>query len=140
VPPQFATEVRDFLDHLPAQLVLDRGALVVAHAGLPQDLHAQATDAAFERAVYGPTTGERDNFGFPIRVKPTPTDWAEAYRGAPLVVHGHKAIAAPQWIGRTLNIDTNCSRGGALTAFRYPEGQFLSVPARATYWSELHSA
>jgi protein phosphatase len=134
-PYAFAQDVARFYDGLPAQVVFDRGQVLVSHAGLPLELHGRTSTTAFERAVYGPTTGERDGYGFPVRLKPTPVDWAEAYDGEAVVVHGHKAIAAPRWIGRTLNIDSNCSRGGALTAWRYPERELVSVAARAVYWA-----
>ncbi|MGA4923171.1 hypothetical protein ACPC50_22140, partial [Bacillus subtilis] len=34
---------------------------------------------------------------------------------------------------KTINIDTGCVFGGALTALRYPELETVSVPARHTY-------
>jgi protein phosphatase len=133
-PASFRDEACAFLDDLPAHLVLDDGRLVVAHAGLPAEYHGSSSSDAWEFAVYGPSTGRRDGYGFPERIRPTPLDWAIDYSGPALVVHGHQAIEAPRWIRRTLNIDTNCSRGGALTAFRYPEQATLSVQAAATYW------
>jgi protein phosphatase len=133
-PAAFRERVLRFLDGLPAHLVLDDGRLVVAHAGLPEEHHGSQSPQAWEFAVYGPCTGRLDAYGFPERIRPTPLDWARGYTGQALVVHGHQAIEAPRWIGRTLNIDTNCSRGGALTAFRYPARQTVSVPAAATYW------
>jgi protein phosphatase len=102
---------------------------------LPAEYHGSSSSEAWEYAVYGPNTGRRDGYGFPERIRPTPVDWAIDYRGPALVVHGHQAIEAPRWIQRTINIDTNCSRGGALTAFRYPEQQTVSVQAAATYWA-----
>src|SRR5262249_11442936 len=128
-PPEFGPRVVDFFNNLPSQLVLDDGRLNVSHAGLPEILQGAGSAAACERAIYGPSTGALDSYGFPERISPTPTDWAEQYTGTALVVHGHKALPAPRWIGRTLNIDSNCSRGGALTAFRYPEQELVSIPA-----------
>lgn len=140
LPATFSDGVHSFLDTLPGHLVLDDGRLVVAHAGLPAEYHGRTCREAWEFAVYGPSTGRLDGYGFPERIKPTPLTWATTYNGAALVVHGHQAIEAPRWIGRTLNVDTNCSRGGALTAFRYPEGELISVPARATYWAQQPSS
>jgi protein phosphatase len=37
------------------------------------------------------------------------------------VVYGHTPVPAPEWVNRTLCIDTGCVFGGALTALRYPE-------------------
>jgi protein phosphatase len=133
-PAALRERVRRFLDGLPGHLVLDDGRLVVAHAGLPEAYHGSQSAEAWEFAVYGPCTGHRDAYGFPERIRPTPLDWARAYTGRALVVHGHQAIDAPRWIGRTVNIDTNCSRGGALTALRYPAQDVVSIQAAATYW------
>ena len=36
----------------------------------------------------------------------------------------------PEWLNRTINIDTGCVFGGKLTALRYPEKELVSVPAR----------
>ena len=50
-----------------------------------------------------------------------------------MVVYGHTPIPEPQWLNRTVNIDTGCVFGGKLTALRYPEKEFVSVPAKLTY-------
>ena len=79
-------------------------------------------------ALYGETTGETDEFGLPVRY-----DWAAEYRGAATVVYGHTPVPEPEWLNRTINIDTGCVFGGKLTALRYPEREFVSVPAARTY-------
>ena len=38
-----------------------------------------------------------------------------------------------EWLNRTINIDTGCVFGGALTALRYPEEELVSVQAKAVY-------
>ena len=76
----------------------------------------------------GATTGKSDEFGLPIRL-----DWAADYTGRALVVYGHTPVAEPMLRHNTLNIDTGCAFGGRLTAYRYPEGELVSVPARAQY-------
>jgi protein phosphatase len=60
-------------------------------------------------------------------------NWAAEYRGAAMVVYGHTPVPEPEWLNRTVNIDTGCVFGGKLTALRYPEREFVSVPARQTY-------
>ena len=60
-------------------------------------------------------------------------DWAESYRGAPLVVYGHTPTQAPVLRHNTINIDQGCAFGGRLTALRYPELETVGVPARAVY-------
>ena len=51
-----------------------------------------------------------------------------------MVVYGHTPVAEPQWVNRTINIDTGCVFGGKLTALRYPEKELVSVPAHQTYY------
>jgi polynucleotide kinase-phosphatase len=50
-----------------------------------------------------------------------------------MVVYGHTPVPEPEWLNRTVNIDTGCVFGGKLTALRYPEQEFVSVPAARTY-------
>jgi PNKP adenylyltransferase domain, ligase domain len=50
-----------------------------------------------------------------------------------MVVYGHTPVPQPDWLNRTINIDTGCVFGGNLTALRYPEKELVSVIARATY-------
>ena len=50
-----------------------------------------------------------------------------------MVVYGHTPVPQPEWLNRTINIDTGCVFGGSLTAVRYPEKELVSVAARATY-------
>ena len=66
-----------------------------------------------EFALYGETTGETDEFGLPVRY-----NWAAEYRGTAMVVYGHTPVPEPEWLNRTINIDTGCVFGGTLTALR----------------------
>lgn len=43
-------------------------------------------------------------------------------------------VAAPEWLNRTINIDTGCVLGGKLTALRYLEKELVFVPAWQTYY------
>ena len=108
--------------------VLDGGKLVVAHAGMKQEMQGRGSGKVRDFALYGETTGETDEFGLPVR-----HDWASEYRGAAMVVYGHTPVPEPEWLNRTVNIDTGCVFGGKLTALRYPEKEFVSVPAARTY-------
>ena len=49
------------------------------------------------------------------------------------MVYGHTTVLEPEWLNRTINIDTGCVFGGKLTALRYPEMECISVPAARTY-------
>ncbi|SIO39596.1 polynucleotide 3'-phosphatase /polynucleotide 5'-hydroxyl-kinase /polynucleotide 2',3'-cyclic phosphate phosphodiesterase [Singulisphaera sp. GP187] len=125
---EFSKEVAAFLDSLVSHYVLDGGRLVVAHAGMREELQGRGSGKVRDFALYGETTGETDEFGLSIRY-----DWAKEYRGSAQVVYGHTPIPAPEWLNRTVNIDTGCVFGGKLTALRYPEGEFVAVPAARTY-------
>ena len=117
-----------FLDGLVSHYVLDDGKLVVAHAGLREEMQGRGSAKVRDFALYGETTGETDEFGLPVR-----WNWAGEYRGAATVVYGHTPVPEPEWLNRTINIDTGCVFGGRLTALRYPELELMSVPARAVY-------
>jgi protein phosphatase len=124
----FKNRVRAFLEDLPTHYLLDHGKLVVAHAGLREDLQGRESKRVRAFALYGETTGGFDSHGLPIR-----GNWGMTYTGPASVVHGHTPVAVPSWHNRTLNIDTGCVFGGRLTALRYPEGELVSVPARRIY-------
>ena len=124
----FCKDLADFLDDLVSHYVLDDGQLVVAHAGMKQEMQGRGSGRVREFALYGETTGETDEFGLPIRF-----NWAAEYRGPAMVVYGHTPVPEPDWLNRTVNIDTGCVFGGKLTALRYPEREFVSVPAERTY-------
>lgn len=128
VRDRFIPELVAFLDGLVGHFVLDGGNLVVAHAGLKQEMHGRASARVRDFALYGDTTGETDEFGQPVRL-----DWAAEYRGPATVVYGHTPVPHAEWLNRTANIDTGCVFGGRLTALRYPEREFVSVPAAKTY-------
>ena len=127
--PEFKSKVSDFLDGLISHYVLDDGKLVVAHAGMKEEMQGRGSGAIRSFALFGETTGETDEFGLPVRY-----NWAADYRGKASVVYGHTPIAEPQWLNKTVNIDTGCVFGGKLTALRYPEKEFVSVAAHRTYY------
>lgn len=127
-PPDFLPAAARFLDSLVSHYVLDGGRLVIAHAGLKEEMHGRASGAVREFALYGDTTGEKDELGLPVR-----RNWAADYRGRARVVYGHTPVAAADWVNNTLNIDTGCVFGGHLTALRYPELELVSVAAHQTY-------
>lgn len=124
----FSRVAAEFIDDLVSHYVLDDGKLVVAHAGMKEEMQGRGSGAVREFALYGETTGETDEFGLPIRY-----NWAAEYRGRATVVYGHTPVPEPEWLNRTINIDTGCVFGGKLTTLRYPEKELVSVPARATY-------
>jgi polynucleotide kinase-phosphatase len=126
--PEFRTEVQKFLDGLVSHYVFDDGRLVVAHAGMKQEMQGRGSAKVRDFALFGETTGETDEFGLPVRY-----NWASEYRGRASVVYGHTPVPEPEWLNRTINIDTGCVFGGRLTALRWPEKELVSVAALETY-------
>ncbi|MCI0744527.1 MAG: polynucleotide kinase-phosphatase, partial [Verrucomicrobia subdivision 3 bacterium] len=127
-PENFRKRVAEFIDDLVSHYVLDEGKLVAAHAGMKETMQGRGSGEVREFALYGETTGENDEFGLPVRY-----NWAAEYRGSAAVVYGHTPVPEPEWLNRTINIDTGCVFGGKLTALRYPEKELVSVPAKHTY-------
>lgn len=127
-PSAFKERVAAFIDDLVSHYVLDEGKLVVAHAGMKESMQGRGSGKVRDFALYGETTGETDEFGLPIRY-----NWAAEYRGRAMVIYGHTPVPEPEWLNRTINIDTGCVFGGKLTALRYPEKELVSVAAKQTY-------
>lgn len=128
----FREEAAVFLEDLLSHYVFDDGKLVVAHAGLTDDLHGRTSARVRSFAMYGETTGETDEFGLPVRY-----NWAKDYRGKATVVYGHTPVPEAEWLNNTICLDTGCVFGGKLTALRYPERELVSVAARREYYAPL---
>ena len=131
-PPEFATGMRDWLEGLISHYLLDDGKLVVAHAGVKEEMQGRASGAVRSFCMYGETTGEIDEYGLPVR-----WDWAAEYKGRAKVIHGHTPVVDANRVNGTLCIDTGCVFGGKLTALRYPELELLSVSALRTYYEPI---
>jgi protein phosphatase len=130
--PEFRKLAADYLDSLVSHYVFDSGRLVVAHAGLREEMHGRGSGAVRQFAMYGETTGETDEYGLPVRY-----NWAADYRGKAMVVYGHTPVPEPEWINNTICLDTGCVFGGKLTALRYPERELVSVPAKRVYYEPV---
>lgn len=128
----FKTELRSFLDGLVSYYWLDDGKLVVSHAGLKQEYIGRTSGRIRAFCLYGETTGETDQYGLPVRL-----NWATEYRGSAAVVYGHIARRTVKAENRTYCIDTGCAFGGKLTALRYPEMQYMDVPAKRQYYEPI---
>ncbi|EKO76905.1 MULTISPECIES: polynucleotide kinase-phosphatase [unclassified Leptospira] len=125
---RFKKNVEQFLYGLISHYVFDNGKLVVAHAGLKEEMQGRGSGAVRSFCLYGETTGEIDEFGLPVRL-----NWAKEYRGKAKVVYGHTPVPEAEWLNKTIDIDTGCVFGGKLTALRYPEEELVSIQAKKTY-------
>jgi protein phosphatase len=115
----------------PLYAQLDNGRLIIAHAGIRQDYIGRTDKKVQTFVLYGDITGETNPDGTPVR-----RDWAKHYKGEAWIVYGHTPVKQPRIINHTINIDTGCVFGGALTAFRYPEMETVSVPSSLPYVAE----
>ncbi|MEU1382580.1 polynucleotide kinase-phosphatase [Streptomyces albidoflavus] len=130
--PGFRDRVREFVESLVSHYVLDDGALVVCHAGLPEQYHGRTSGRVRAHALYGDTTGETDAFGLPVRYP-----WAEDYRGRAAVVYGHTPVPTATWLNNTICLDTGAVFGGKLTALRWPERELVDVPAERVWYEPV---
>jgi protein phosphatase len=112
-------------------LVLDKQKLVIAHAGIKQELIGKNNSKVKQFVLYGDITGEKHPDGTPVR-----RDWAKNYHGNAIIVYGHTPVKEPRIINNTYNIDTGAVFGGKLTALRYPEMEILSVSSTMPYIEE----
>jgi protein phosphatase len=126
---RFCRRFTAWVDRLPSHLLLDGGRLAVAHAGLLAEHIGRDSEAVRRFAVHGATLERTDRYGLPIRVH-----WATTYRGRTFLIYGHTAVREPESVGATLNIDTGCCYGGALTAFRWPEREVVQVRAARVHY------
>lgn len=124
----FINAIRTFLGSLPHHILLDKGRLVIAHAGLAGHLHGKHGKTIRDLCLYGPTTGALDEKGLPVRL-----DWAADYSGQAVIVYGHTPVQEPVWKNNTINIDTGCVFGGKLTALTYPDHIITSVNSLDIY-------
>ncbi|MFE2012080.1 polynucleotide kinase-phosphatase [Streptomyces sp. NPDC059491] len=128
----FRAEVARFIEGLVSHYVLDGGALVVCHAGLPEKYHGRTSGRVRSHALYGDTTGETDEFGLPVRYP-----WAEEYRGRATVVYGHTPVPTTSWVNNTICLDTGAVFGGKMTALRWPERELVDVPAERVWYEPV---
>ena len=56
-PPEFRERVESFIDGSASHYVLDDRRLVVAHAGMREEMQGRASSGVRSFALYGETTG-----------------------------------------------------------------------------------
>ncbi|TGB05206.1 bis(5'-nucleosyl)-tetraphosphatase PrpE [Halobacillus salinus] len=121
----------ELIDNSPLYHVLPEANVVIAHAGIKGQDIGKVNKSVKTFVLYGDITGEKLPDGRPVR-----RDWAQHYTGDRWIVYGHTPTKEPRFVNRTVNIDTGCVFGGALTAFRLPEENTVSVPSSMPYIEE----
>lgn len=118
-------EIAAFLRKQPAYLWLDKGSLVVVHAGIKRAFLGKNTREIREYCLYGPERREYDRLGFP-----STEDWSADYNDDLKAVFGHIPAERVYKIHNTYGVDTACAFGYYLSALRYPEMQVEQVRNR----------
>lgn len=118
-------------ENAPLYHILDQNNLIIAHAGISEELIGKQNSRVKTFVFYGDITGEKHDDGSPVR-----KDWALDYHGKPLIVYGHTPVKEVRKVGNTYNIDTGAVFGGNLSALRYPELDTVSVPSTMPYVAE----
>lgn len=118
-------------ENAPLYRILDNHKLILAHAGISEELIGKQNSRVKTFVLYGDITGEKHPDGSPVR-----RDWALEYKGKPLIVYGHTPVKEVRKIGNTYNIDTGAVFGGKLSSLRYPEHEIVSVPSSMPYVAE----
>ena len=126
---RFLNRYIEFYESLPLYYTLDDGKLIIAHAGIRENLIGSSNTKKIRSFVlYGDITGETLPNGRPLR-----RDWAKSYNGDAFIVYGHTPVSDARFIRRTVNIDTGCVFGGKLSALRYPEKEIVSVTSQQPF-------
>lgn len=123
-------ELKQFLLSAPSHLVMCRDGvrrLVIAHAGIRDEYIGRQSRRIQDFCRYGDTDG-MDAAGAPVR-----KEWYTGHESGELIVWGHDPRPYPAVVKNTINIDQGAVFGGSLTAYRYPEQEFVSVKAHRDY-------
>lgn len=121
----------ELYEKAPLYRQLDKGKLVIAHAGIRQDYIGKSGSKVKTFVLYGDITGETHPDGSPIR-----RDWAQNYTGKACIAYGHTPVKQVRIVHNTYNIDTGAVFGGMLTALRYPEKEIVSVDSSMPFVAE----
>lgn len=112
-------------ENAPLYLQIPKMKAIVAHAGIKEEYIGRSDKKVKTFVLYGDITGDFTEDGRPVR-----KDWAKEYEGTDWIVYGHTPVMSPRIVHRTINIDTGCVFGNALSAFRLPEKEVVNVPSK----------
>jgi serine/threonine protein phosphatase 1 len=117
--PGLSAADREYLRSLPVAVSWE-GELVV-HGGI--DPRKPLADHTVEDLTETRSLGTGGSYRRPF--------WFERYRGPPRVFFGHTVLERPVDREWAVGLDTGCVYGGALTAYDWRAGEFVSVPGGA---------
>ncbi|MGI2326726.1 polynucleotide kinase-phosphatase [Planococcus sp. YIM B11945] len=123
-------QLKTFLMDAPSHYVFKKNGvpvMVCAHAGIRDKFIGKQSEAISDFCRYG------DSGGFDENGKPIRKDWTVSHQSSLLIVWGHDPKPKPLLINNTINIDQGAVFGGELTAYRYPEREFVAVKAKEDY-------
>ncbi|WP_342564449.1 polynucleotide kinase-phosphatase [Paenibacillus sp. FSL R7-0345] len=129
-------ELKQFLLSAPSHLVMCRDGvrrLVITHAGIRDEYIGRQSRRIQDFCRYGDTDG-MDAIGTPVR-----KEWYTGHESGELIIWGHDPRPYPAVVMNTINIDQGVVFGGSLTAYRYPEQDFVSVKAHRDYAEDADS-
>ncbi|KGR78170.1 polynucleotide kinase-phosphatase [Ureibacillus manganicus] len=122
--------LKELLINAPSHYVLTKNGvptLVCTHAGIKDEFIGKQSYDISDFCRYG------DNEGLDENGKPIRKDWTIHHKNSTLILWGHDPKPKPLAINNTINIDQGVVFGGELTAFQYPEKEFVSVKAQKDY-------
>ena len=122
--------LKEFLLQAPSHYIImknDVPTAICVHAGIRDEFIGKESSKIKDFCRYG------DTDGFSKQGKPIRKDWTIQYKGSALIIWGHDPKPQPLVINNTINIDQGAVFGGKLTAYRYPEKEFISVVVAEDY-------
>ncbi|NPA17444.1 MAG: metallophosphoesterase [Aquificae bacterium] len=122
----------EYYQSLPLYILVN-GSVVVAHAGIKDEMIGKTDKKVRDFVIYGQTTGRYTPEGFPERV-----DWTKdrmVDENSPKIVYGHVVFPEPYINNRCYGIDTGCVLGNRLTAYNPFTDEFIFEKARRVYFS-----
>ncbi|SNZ02521.1 Calcineurin-like phosphoesterase [Persephonella hydrogeniphila] len=122
----------NYYETLPLYLIIN-SSVVVAHAGIKDDMLGKVNKKIKDFVIYGETTGRYTEEGFPERV-----DWTRervVNENSPKIVYGHVVYKEPYINNLCYGIDTGCVLGNKLTGYNPFTDEFIFIKAKRRYFS-----
>lgn len=126
-------EIALFLENLP--VVIEASQFIAVHGAYNSITEKDGEILSY--ALYGETTGRKDEFGYPERS----LEWIQHYEGHKDIVHGHIVVDPCPEINKSkrakvYDIDGGCVFGHELVGIKYPSREVVKVQAANTYYGK----